>query len=273
MNIGYKSNVHLESNGRLTYTTDSVINLRKHHSNSHSGNKKSYDVYTDATNGDDGFGFIYNVNLSVNGHLSYESASVTNLRQHHITTKPTSVAQAYNVYKSNVSGDNKVGIVSAVNLDLYGHLTYSIISIDNLRTHHSQQEITAEIAYNIDEHDKTGIDEATWIHSVELTTYGDLKYQKRTIKNLKSHHGGSHGTHGVNKAYAFGEAFTFIDHVELSANGTLSGQSKTVTLPKITQSPSSKTTPLQFVRTVNLSGGTSTEAKIAYVYDDIWGLI
>lgn len=246
--IIFLDGVNLDNKGTLTYHHTKINNLLSHHVNESKGLKTAYDVFTSKTAGDNGFGFISNVNLDKNGKLTYDIGSVTDLRQHHFTTVYT--LTAYNVDsivdytgKSNPTGDS-IRVIDNVNLDNKGTLTYSGYVLTNLKNHHhtlSEIHTTSTVGRknNSNEQDydvNSGTlakDSHKVISYVWQNSEGKLQAYYYTLNNLAFHHSNddkgttSLTTYSWNNTYtdvasnlnSVSNSIKFVDNVNLTTDG------------------------------------------------------
>lgn len=219
--FGFISGVSMTKDGRLTYTTSSITNLKTHHGTTHDFGY-AYDVFTSNSEGCNSFGFISHVNLDANGHFTYKVSSITDLRQHH---RGSHIANASNQTISPLveftQSSTKVAFIDSVSLDNYGTL--------------SATSKTIEIPTNLDHADSAyQFDHTLTIkHGTDNSTYTALNNWDGSFNadiDLNNHEGSVNSSQ-TSTSPGFSGTFKVINKVELNSYGKLSGDYVTITMP------------------------------------------
>lgn len=217
--FGFISGVSMTTDGRLTYTTSSISNLKSHHGTTHDFGY-AYDVFTSNSEGCNSFGFISHVNLDANGHFTYKVSSITDLRNHH--------SDGFPAPSTNAKGNN---FVTDVSLSENGYLTGTFGSFGYSGTHDTagDKNFSAGAEQNINV-----------VTGIKIDGSGQISYSYSEVKNTRNHHATSTPTNGEstliskpwekNLTYIAGAAqhdnaytdfIKYIDGVNLSTAGTL----------------------------------------------------
>lgn len=219
--FGFISGVSMTKDGRLTYTTSSITNLKTHHGTTHDFGY-AYDVFTSNSEGCNSFGFISHVNLDANGHFTYKVSSITDLRKHHSDGFPTT---------STAFGGNN--FVTDVSLSENGHLSGTFGSFGYSGTHNT----SGDKNFSAGAEQKINV-----VTGIKIDGAGQISYSYSEVKNTRNHHTTGTKTPGtdlnvISKAWsytpisytagskahdnAYTDAITFLDGVNLDSAGTL----------------------------------------------------
>ena len=219
--FGFISGVSMTTDGRLTYTTSSISNLKSHHGTTHDFGY-AYDVFTSNSEGCNSFGFISHVNLDANGHFTYKVSSITDLRKHH--------SDGFPVPSTNAKGNN---FVTDVSLSENGYLTGTFGSFGYSGTHNT----TGDKNFSAGAEQKINV-----VTGIKIDGAGQISYSYSEVKNTRNHHTTGTKTAGtdlavISKAWsytpfsytagsnahdnAYTDAITFLDGVDLNLAGTL----------------------------------------------------
>lgn len=280
--FGFIGDLHLTTDGRLTYITSSITGLRKHH-DTITYTLSSYNIdnivdYTGKTNpSGDSIRVIDNVNLDNKGTLTYSGYVLTHLKNHHHTLsdihttstvgrKDNSNEQDYDV-NTGTSDKDSHKVISYVWQNSEGKLQAYYYTINNLAFHHSNnkkgtttlttyswQNTYTDVSNNLNSISNT----ITFVDDVNLTTNGKFTYHLTTISNLRHHHSykdttvkgqatGNTTTYNIGEYNATGsDGFGFISNVSMTTDGRLTYTTSSITNLKThhgtTQPTSFKTT-------------------------------